>query len=574
MTQDLSHMAALEAVREVTEQEEARAAVEDAVSSLFEDNVIAYDQETLAVDDEEHDDDSQGQKGAQKATRKSARQMARKRNKRARGVDDNDEALLASDHALLAEEAMQEEHTLIDNNNDSDGQRKQSKKITAQGNSSGVASGDDGRSRILHSNMYPLSLMLVTEVPPAPLMRVEHWATLMRARMTRLDALADAAPEPDAGEAAVDISTDGLRVLTPNETLEAFVERACSDDALRMLAERERPGTTFVSSVGDYIRTELADDVPDIEALIAQRRESTLQLAMLSNNETLVRKSMPLSTHTNYASPFIVLRRQGDSESVSESGATSSSPSPSLSSSSSSPPPSSSPPSPAPAPSSFGPGDDVIVVVSLLNRKRCSVISSTLFLGSQRLCDIKDSIDCLSDRVTPVNEACYFIIEDGVYCDERGDADAINEDVRSWIRAQNLLVPSPSYRYRSMAGARIGDLILSVGKPYAYVHQADCEHIVVFTDVRLPMLNRDTLERNAYPMRIFECKRRRRKCNICGSDHAVYVTYEDRLAPTSPCFFCSDCYVKLHYDLEGKILYEDFQVFPYYHERNAVSKPT
>lgn len=41
------------------------------------------------------------------------------------------------------------------------------------------------------------------------------------------------------------------------------------------------------------------------------------------------------------------------------------------------------------------------------------------------------------------------------------------------------------------------------------------------------------------------------------------VTYEDRLAPTTPAFWCAECYEAMHYDQAGKLLYQH-RVFPYH----------
>jgi len=43
-----------------------------------------------------------------------------------------------------------------------------------------------------------------------------------------------------------------------------------------------------------------------------------------------------------------------------------------------------------------------------------------------------------------------------------------------------------------------------------------------------------------------------------------FVTYGDRLATEDPYFYCEHCYKPIHYDSDGKLLYADFEVFPYY----------
>jgi snRNA-activating protein complex subunit 3 len=69
-----------------------------------------------------------------------------------------------------------------------------------------------------------------------------------------------------------------------------------------------------------------------------------------------------------------------------------------------------------------------------------------------------------------------------------------------------------------------------------------------------------------YPLLIFQSKQHMRKCSVCATFLAKLVTHHDRLAPASPAFFCQQCYDFLHKDADGNVLYQGFQVFPYYHE--------
>ena len=40
------------------------------------------------------------------------------------------------------------------------------------------------------------------------------------------------------------------------------------------------------------------------------------------------------------------------------------------------------------------------------------------------------------------------------------------------------------------------------------------------------------------------------------------MTYDDKEAPATPCFWCEECYVMMHYDEQGNLLY-DHKVFRY-----------
>jgi hypothetical protein len=44
-----------------------------------------------------------------------------------------------------------------------------------------------------------------------------------------------------------------------------------------------------------------------------------------------------------------------------------------------------------------------------------------------------------------------------------------------------------------------------------------------------------------------------------------FVCFGDKLADSNPAYFCMHCYHPLHYGASGRVLYDDFQVLPYFH---------
>jgi len=114
---------------------------------------------------------------------------------------------------------------------------------------------------------------------------------------------------------------------------------------------------------------------------------------------------------------------------------------------------------------------------------------------------------------------------------------------------------------------RLDSLRLRLGARYLYAHKGGrCEHFLYCSDVRLHNRNFDTQPRENFPLVKFQCTRKMRKCSICVAWSARYVVFGDRLADTSPCFFCQHCYHALHYSKDGRLLYDDFTVFPYLHD--------
>ncbi|KAG0217126.1 hypothetical protein BGX33_011329 [Mortierella sp. NVP41] len=110
-----------------------------------------------------------------------------------------------------------------------------------------------------------------------------------------------------------------------------------------------------------------------------------------------------------------------------------------------------------------------------------------------------------------------------------------------------------------MHDIQIQDLSIRLNQPYLLVHQGDCEHILMFRDLRLYSQRHDDLNRLSYPLMVFKSKTTSHMCRMCNINKAYYVTVDDRLAGETPCYFCEQCYDSFHYDADGNILYDDFR---------------
>ena len=140
-----------------------------------------------------------------------------------------------------------------------------------------------------------------------------------------------------------------------------------------------------------------------------------------------------------------------------------------------------------------------------------------------------------------------------------GDAAARDAATTARRRATTL------FDARDAAGTTVGDLAVVRGKPYLFCHQGDCEHLVTIRSVRLAHAD-DPRRAESYPLRTLDGRRFRRKCSMCDVFEARHVTYGDRLAPCSPCFFCEKCFDTLHLDAEGEPLYDEYARYDYHHE--------
>ncbi|KAJ1659814.1 hypothetical protein IWQ61_001152 [Dispira simplex] len=230
--------------------------------------------------------------------------------------------------------------------------------------------------------------------------------------------------------------------------------------------------------------------------------------------------------------------------------------------------------------SGFVPVDphDVILSVTLYDSGlKTSKMQSLLVLGSQPLTALRDAMYCLLDflthsgRTKNVNtlttkvSSSYFFIDKTFYIDDR-DSNAIDytQPIREWLQKEERL-HDPKFsgigEPRPMAQTRFRDLKLQLHTPYYFVHQGNCEHALVFTDVRA-LRKSDDHNASTYPKLTFQCFLRRHKCRMCRTSPAEFVTINDVYSGESPCFFCQTCYNLFHYDQDGKLLYE-YQVFPY-----------
>jgi len=193
-----------------------------------------------------------------------------------------------------------------------------------------------------------------------------------------------------------------------------------------------------------------------------------------------------------------------------------------------------------------------------------------LVLGSQPLTALKDRFYCLSDHILdgPSTKSSYFFIGNTFYNDFRDpNSFDYSKDIIDWVNLNNRYThPNLGiFTSKSMADTLFRDLSIRMGAQYLYVHQGNCQHIITFSNLRL-VSDQDNQDKTVYPIHIFQSKIKRKKCRICDINPAKFITYGDKLADENPYFYCDKCYRPFHYSYEGKLLYQDFEVYPYYHE--------
>ncbi|CAH1760466.1 2097_t:CDS:2 [Entrophospora sp. SA101] len=177
--------------------------------------------------------------------------------------------------------------------------------------------------------------------------------------------------------------------------------------------------------------------------------------------------------------------------------------------------------------------NEIIYSVAFYNQgKPSSRMQEYLVLGSQPLSILRDVFYCIRDFYKPENNiggnlnvslnneerknpSSYFFIEDVFYNDLR-ELDAIDY---SKHQEPGLAL----YHSARMEKTLFRDLSIKLNKPYLFLHQDDCQHAVVFRDIRVVAIN-------------------------------------DFLAGETPSYFCEVCYDLFHYDENNKLLYDNFEV--------------
>ncbi|KAK7486806.1 hypothetical protein BaRGS_00021953 [Batillaria attramentaria] len=208
-------------------------------------------------------------------------------------------------------------------------------------------------------------------------------------------------------------------------------------------------------------------------------------------------------------------------------------------------------------------------------------------LGTQKLTDLRDSITCVKDdavagdfsdyplvpkeALTParnIYKSGLFFIEDTFYNDMREpDNRDYSAPIREWAAKKNEQ-GADNFRTAKMEDTTFNDLEIQFGAPYLYQHQGNCEHLMVFTDLRL-LHPDDPQSITMYPHLVSETVNKRTLCRSCAMDSAKWVVYGSQLTPESPCFLCHNCFMTLHYDENGQRVCS-FQAFKY---REKVAPP-
>lgn len=197
-------------------------------------------------------------------------------------------------------------------------------------------------------------------------------------------------------------------------------------------------------------------------------------------------------------------------------------------------------------------------------------------LGSQFLTEVRDLIVCQSDATVagefsedpaaPLNLKCeefyksgFFYINGTFYNDMR---DRMNKDyskkILEWSAEACDVGP---FSVAKMEDTRFLDLEIQLGLPYLYMHQGHCEHMLVFSEMRL-ISSKDSQNLLDYPLIQVVQAKKPVNCMVCLLYTARWITVEDARVPELPYFFCDKCFKAFNYDITGNKI-ADFKAYKY-----------
>jgi len=221
----------------------------------------------------------------------------------------------------------------------------------------------------------------------------------------------------------------------------------------------------------------------------------------------------------------------------------------------------------------YDPMPDTTLLVSVSIFASCNSglygkrLREILFETDSTLIDLRDKIECLDDENDV--KGYGFLIDNTMYVDEydTDDPDQLHlpQQVREWVfqRKRHEELHLHPYEIKSIRGVKLKDLPIRLGAHYLYFHQGGCFHTIIFSEMRQIHPTQDVKNRHAYPLVTFEMVHRIQLCGVCGKRPADLVTYDDLLTPTSPFFFCRECFVGFHFDTDNRLIYKNFQVYHY-----------
>ncbi|CEP17268.1 hypothetical protein [Parasitella parasitica] len=213
--------------------------------------------------------------------------------------------------------------------------------------------------------------------------------------------------------------------------------------------------------------------------------------------------------------------------------------------------------------------DDTLITITIFNPQNPHAKFQEIeMLGSQTLSNLRDAIYCQSDftqnrhyknqdpnekivNTTKTKLSPSMIYMDHVFYIDTRDKDNIPADyydiwIDAWLTKKQVNRQVHKYETKSMETATMQDITLELHKPFAFVHQDSCEHMMLVDDVRL-ISSSEYGSESQFPRTTRNVRYDRFKCSMCTVYPATKITHEDIVSGFSPCYFCDTCFESFHH---------------------------
>jgi snRNA-activating protein complex subunit 3 len=198
--------------------------------------------------------------------------------------------------------------------------------------------------------------------------------------------------------------------------------------------------------------------------------------------------------------------------------------------------------------------DEVVLSVAIYHPHKEEKSQEFLVLSSQTLDDLRSRIICPLEKqfyqLHPIFEdTSFFFIENKFILDSKNPKKDNSKLIRSWNPTPNVSyahdINPTKFSVQTMSEVAFNDLDIKLQFPYLFSHRGDCEHIFMFTDMR--MVSRcDPSFKQDYPHLLFKNRGQLQHCKICTVRAADIALINDALTPENPCFVCTRCNDELH----------------------------
>lgn len=217
-----------------------------------------------------------------------------------------------------------------------------------------------------------------------------------------------------------------------------------------------------------------------------------------------------------------------------------------------------------------------------IQSRQLVITQRLVLLSKQNLTVLRDAIKCPQDKVwlgdcsealdvpelhvsaDKLYTSSYFFIEGKFYDDLRNaNSKSLGQEVIQWAKSKRELVSCGPFTSSTMESITLENLAVCIGKPYFFVHQGNCEHMIIFSDIRL--VDRDSCQsESSFPMLTGRCSARILHCFACRRLACRWIVTECRtILPVDPCPICDVCIRLLLYTADGKKIDPHFRVLMY-----------